>query len=573
VNGQHLLAFFWLHWRIRVNQMKRGGTANAVLLSIVVVAAVLAAAVLLVVFFLVGLFVVPGGSPALPLYLWDGLVAAFLFLWVVGLLTELQRSEALSLEKFLHLPVSLTGVFVLNYLSSLLSLSLIVFVPAMTGLALGLIFAKGPALLWQLPLVAAFFLMITAVTYQFRGWLASLMVNKRRRRTIIALVSLAFILVTQLPNMVNLILTREGPKAVPSPEQSQEALDHLERTVRLINLILPPGWLPLGAMAAAEGDVLPALLGTLGMAGIGTASLWRAYRTTVRLYTGHLTSGRKSPAPAVLPAKTGKRPGGGLLDKDLPWLSEPAAAIALGGFRSLTRAPEAKMMLLTPVLMVVIFGGMVLRGPIDMTAAARPLVAFGAMSMILFTMLQLVGNQFGFDRNGFRVFVLCPAPRKDILLGKNLAVAPLALGMGAAAAGLVQGIYPLRLDHFLALWPQLLSMYLVFCLIANWLSILSPMRTASGTLKPANTNLVSVLFHLIFSLMLMLVLSMTLLPLGVEFVLDLQGLGRGIPVCLLLSLVECVAVVYLYRFVLIRQGNWLQAREQRILNIVMTKAE
>ena len=48
--------------------------------------------------------------------------------------------------------------------------------------------------------------------------------------------------------------------------------------------------------------------------------------------------------------------------------------------------------------------------------------------MILLTMIQLVGNQFGFDRSGFRVYVLCAAPRRDILLGKNLAVAPLALG-------------------------------------------------------------------------------------------------------------------------------------------------
>jgi hypothetical protein len=99
------------------------------------------------------------------------------------------------------------------------------------------------------------------------------------------------------------------------------------------------------------------------------------------------------------------------------------------------------------------------------------------------------------------------------------------------------------------------------------------MRTSSGTLKRANTNLVSVLLQLVFSLMLMLILSLTLLPLGVEVLLASQGLGQGVPVCLLLSLVECVGVVYLYRFVLIRQGDWLQAREQRILNVVTTKAE
>jgi hypothetical protein len=40
-----------------------------------------------------------------------------------------------------------------------------------------------------------------------------------------------------------------------------------------------------------------------------------------------------------------------------------------------------------------------------------------------------------------------------------------------------------------------------------------------------------------------------------------------------LSLVECVAVVYLYRLVLTWQGRLLHAREQKILETVTTKAE
>ncbi len=51
------------------------------------------------------------------LLVWDGLVLAFLFFWLIGLLLELQRSEVLSLDKFLHLPVSLRGAFLINYLS------------------------------------------------------------------------------------------------------------------------------------------------------------------------------------------------------------------------------------------------------------------------------------------------------------------------------------------------------------------------------------------------------------------------------------------------------------------------
>jgi len=40
-------------------------------------------------------------------------------------------------------------------------------------------------------------------------------------------------------------------------------LEGLKRTARLVNLVLPPGWLPLGAMNAAEGHIAAALLAAL----------------------------------------------------------------------------------------------------------------------------------------------------------------------------------------------------------------------------------------------------------------------------------------------------------------------
>ena len=44
----------------------------------------------------------------------------------------------------------------------------------MVALALGLALSRGPLMLLLLPLIAAFFFMTTAITYQFQGWLASI---------------------------------------------------------------------------------------------------------------------------------------------------------------------------------------------------------------------------------------------------------------------------------------------------------------------------------------------------------------------------------------------------------------
>jgi hypothetical protein len=616
VNREHLKAFLWLRWRLLVHQIQRGGVVNVVILTLLAGAAVLLAAGLFVTFFLIGLFAMPEASPSVVMYVWDGLVFAFLLLWSIGLMVDLQRSEVLSLEKFLHLPVSLKGAFLINYVSSLLSLSLVIVVPAMVALALALVIAKGPAMLLGLVLLFAFLLMVTAVSYQFQGWLASLMVNQRRRRTVIVVVTMAFVLIFQIPNLINMMrpwqpeapdnfgaqmverqtelsrdlaagkITREEydrrqaeltREAQEHSEQVQahahQELEHLERGFRIANLVLPPGWLPLGAAACADGQVHYALLAVLGMAGIGTFSLWRAYRTTVRLYTGQFSTGKKVAAPVVkAPVKAGA-PAVHLLERTLPWLSEQATAIALGGLRSLLRAPEAKMMLLTPIIMVVIFGSMFLAQKVSLPQTARPLVVFGGLSMLMLSAGQLIGNQFGFDRSGFRVYVLSAAPRRDILLGKNLAMAPIMLTLAVAVLALVEALQPLRLDHFLAAFPQMVSMYLMYCLLANCQSILVPMAIRAGSFKPVNPKGIAILLQVAFMLLVPLIFLPTLLPLGVEFALEELAGVHGIPICLLLSLLECALVVLIYRVVLGWEGSLLQSREKKILELVTTKAE
>ncbi len=45
-------------------------------------------------------------------------------------------------------------------------------------------------------------------------------------------------------------------------EQARQ--EHLERTARLVNLVLPLGWLPLGVMTAAEGNRRAGIVGLPG---------------------------------------------------------------------------------------------------------------------------------------------------------------------------------------------------------------------------------------------------------------------------------------------------------------------
>jgi hypothetical protein len=612
VNWRHLQAFLWLRWRLMANQARRAGPVNAVLVTILSIAALVVTVPLFIGSFLAGVYAFDEAAPAHLMYAWDGVVVAFVFFWAIGLMTELQRTESLSLSKFLHLPVSVKGAFLINYVSSLVRLSLIVFVPVFVGLAGGLVVARGARLLPVWPLSAAFFLMFTALTYQFQGWLAALMSNPRRRRTVVVATTALFILVVQLPNLLSIygpwtskqgndrqaeLVARLGELDRALKAQEISAEEHIrrqneivnedklaadqatsqtvasaQRIAALVNLVLPLGWLPLGVKAAAEGNFAPALLGTLGMSLIGAASLWRAYRTTLRMYQGQF-AGKIRSVPVAAPPASGRKPGVDLLERRLWRLSEPVSAVALSGFRSLLRAPETKMMLLTPVFFGAVFGATVLSRPDTVPVPFRPLAAIGAIGFMLLGMLQLMANQFGFDRDGFRVFVLCAASRRDILLGKNLSFAPLALGMAALLLTIAQVVCPLRWDHFLAMLPQSVSMYLLFCALTNLVSIYTPMYIAAGSMKPSNMKLVPGLVQFfLFTVLFPLTQSPTLLPLGIEAALTGLGWGAEIPICLLLTLVECAAVIGIYRAVLSWEGKWFQSREQKILEVVTSRA-
>lgn len=676
MNTEHFRAFVWLRYRLRLNQLRRGGVANVVILGVITAALAMTAVGSAVGGFALGLFGLDHAPAAGVMLAWDAAVGGFLFVWMIGLMADLQRSEAVSIDKVLHLPVSPSGAFAVNYLSSLVSLTLAVFLPGLVGLALGLAGSRGPWMLLALPLLAAFVFAVTAVTYQFQGWLATLMSNPRRRRSVIVLFTGGFILLAQAPQLVNIArpweqdadptaqnaelvaaTQAENTKLVAvgaannadlaaagdafnaamaaatadlaagrlSRDQYPARLDDIgrenkarqDRTVEankarfakfesdqaarrdqaerdrqtrrtealrgkmdryadlawVTNAVFPPGWLPLGAGSLIDGDPVPALLGTLGLAALGSLSLWRAYRTTVRLVTGEYTAdtGARAAGKSERRAPSSRVP---MVEWRLPGVSEPAAAVATAGLRSLIRAPEAKMVIFAPFLFVIVFGTLAASMPGSPHELVRPLMAAGGVGLILLTAIQLVGNQFGFDRGGFRAFVLAPAPRRDVMLGKNLAAAPLILGLAWVTVALVGTVFPMRFDHLLAALLQAAAMYLIFCMLANALSILAPLPVAAGAMQPTGVRFTQVLGQLLTVALMPVAVAPTFAPLAVEALLtEAAGVARGVPVALVLSTLVLAGVVALYRRVLTWEGDLLAAREQDVLLVVTSKEE
>ena len=587
MNRDQLKTILWLRWRLTRNQWARGGGIGGVVAAIVAIAMVVLSISSLIVSVSAGLLVPPDTSPNVLMGIWLGLTAAFLFIWLIGLISELQRSESIDLQQLMHLPVALGQIFLINYAASHLAMSIAIVVPAIVGLSIGLAISRGPAMLLMLPLGLGMVFMITAWTYCLRGWLATLMSNPRRRRAVIMGVTAAFIVIAQAPNIYFSVIRREdkttrAQRRAETPEQ-RAARQRIEAAefdeLAKWQVAIPPLWVPVGAKALADGRVLPSLFGTFGVITIGALGLRRAYRSTLRFYhgeSGGKASARDSAkrAAAVARASGPVKEGVAFLERSLPGVPEQAAAVALATFRSMLRAPEVKMQWGTSFVVTLLVGAPLLfRAGSSLPEAAKPFVATGVVVFSMFLLVGFVANQFGFDRDAFRAYVLSPADRRLVLIGKNLAAFPAAAVSSALLVTIVTIWLRLSPLVFLAALLQLLVGLSLAAMVGNLLSILVPYRVQPGSMKPTKMPGLAMLVLVVSQMSLPLALMPAFVPPLAGYLSQRAGGPPAAIVNLLLSLVLALVTAFAYRQTLRPLGRLLSRRETKILATVSVDVE
>jgi ABC-2 type transport system permease protein len=574
MNWSQLGTLVWLRWRLTRNQWSRGGQLNTLISVIALVMGLGLAVAGALGGVLAGALGLSKASSQTLMLVWDGLVLLFLFAWLLGVITELQRAEVIDLSRLMHLPVSWRDVFLLNYLSSHLSVTLAVALPTMVGLIIGLVLGRQWLMALLLPAVLGFFFMITAWTYCLQGWLAALMINQRRRRAIIMGITVGFVVLAQLPNLaVNLWGSRHRHRSGQSPSETRAPTprENTLAALEVAHLYVPFMWLPNGARGLAEGRVWPALGAAAGMFMLGGLGLRRAYRGIRRLYTGDMDNVPAKSAPRAEPG-TVRQPL--LVEKQLPGIPEPAAALALANLRSLMRAPELKMALMINAFIFGIMGaGILLRESARVPEKARPLLASGAVLITFLGFTNVLFNQFGFDREGFRALVLLPTARRHILLGKNLALLPLGLGLFLLFLTLLIAVLGLPASAILAALMQFAAAFMVMGVLGNFMSILAPHRIAAGTLKPTHTKASTMLIIMATQMALSLATLPIMVPASLGLLCEHLGWLPGAPVNLTLSSLLCIGAALLYQHTLEPLGRLLQRREQRILQAVTQEVE
>ena len=513
----------------------------------------------------------------------DVTILVFLGFWAMALLMELQRSEVIDFRKMLHLPVSMRMVFVMNYVASLFSFALIMFIVPALALCGALAWNLGARMLLAIPLAALFYLALASWTYYVRGVLSVLMENKKRRRLVLTILPMIFVFLFQVPNILQHTVWKSQKEAVDAAEHalihsglSEEEQDRIrgerkaernqrrETQLRWGNILVPFGWLPYGMCALAEGRAVGVAAPAAGLGTLMLIGLALGYRSTYRYYAGvNSAVGAKSERGTVPPALW-KPP---WTERKLPFFDNDTSAMALSSLLSYLRQPNIYMMLFMPIVFALLF--LVIAKPGSTASASlfqSSLVPFLVTVWPAFNFGMLLFNVFGVDPEGFRALVLLPTERRKYLLGKNAALFPLVAGLSFVLLILsVLVTKPPPAAVFMASL-HVIQLFLLFSMVGNVASAYFPYRMAWSGLR-MTTNRSMTLFGALTSMVLVLVLMLP--TAGCMFVdplmRDAYGY-EGIPVGPLLSAASLLLSVIAYRWSLGPAGALLRKREQIILD-------
>ena len=577
MNRDQLKTILWLRWRLTRNQWRKGGNVGAAIAGIVLVVGLILAACTFTGAIVVGVLALGSAKPVVVMGVWLGLSVVFMFFWLIGLISELQRSETIDLQRLMHLPVQLGQIFVINYAASHLTMSILVMLPAMLGLAIGLMFSRGISMILMIPLALSLVFMITAWTYCLRGWLATLMSNPRRRRAVIMGLTMGFILIAQAPNIYFNVIQRTdrrpGETRAERRKRQEWSQEEIDRAIRMQSAI-PPLWVSVGAKNLAEGNALPALLGTLGGLAIGGLGLRRAYRSTLRFYHGETGGKASATASAVSKAHRRTKQTHPLIERRLPRVPEQASAVAVATLQSMLRAPEVKMQWASSFVVTLMVGApMLFRSSSSLPLAARPFVATGVIVFSMFLAVGFVANQFGFDRDGFRAYVLSPVERRFILMGKNLAALPAATASATLLLVVITVWLSLSPLVFVATLCQLVVGLCLWAIGGNVLSILVPYRIQPGSMRPTKMPALAMVMLVLSQMAMPLAMSPTFFPPLIGWLVERAGGPPAAVINLALSAVFALVMVAIYMATLAPLGRLLRAREMKILETVSADVE
>jgi hypothetical protein len=411
-------------------------------------------------------FGIATGSWILPMEFVRYFLLVGLALTVVGPMVLPTRDSSNAI-RLLLLPIPRSLLYATQVAGALADPWIALMVPVTLGIPIGMAVGLAFTSAFIALIAGIAFMALVASLTAFASALIHLLLRDRRRGELVMLLLIVLLPVMGIlpqflarPTRVDgRRLTRAERQALPPSRGAQVAMR-----------IAPFVPSELYRRAAIQGRTDPA-------SALGPLAALSAIAVAVT-FAGFVTFRRVLDMPVSMGAR---RAGsfGGLWDRTIPGLSSAASAVAFAQFRLALRSPRGRATMFTPVLMPLMLGGLAYsrNGGLPLTLMndrGLALAAIGCFAAIL-TLMPLSMNQFAIDRAGFTRQMLSPLTIRDLLKGKAVGNALIALGPALFCFVVPALVFP---GASPALWVSLpialIATYLLFAPAAAALSALFP---------------------------------------------------------------------------------------------------
>lgn len=474
-------AFAWMRYRVFVNSLERTGSRDTLerfslavekIGPIMALVLLVPSALLLFVLGIAAGYGLATGGWSVLMSIVRGILFAVLGITCLSPLVLPMRDSS-TIVRLLLLPIPRRILYAAQAVGAVGDPWVALVIPLLLGVSIGL--AGGLQFVAALIALAAglvFLIVIIGLTTLSSSLLQLLLRDRRRGDLVMLVVVLILPMIGILPQFIlrperinGHRLTRAERQALP-PSRAQVAVEHVVHYV--------PSELYTRATntsVVAAPYTLPPLAGLGIVALLVHAAAFAAYARLLNMPT----------------SMGARRAGslGGLWDRTIPGLSEGASAVAFTQFRLALRTPRGRASMFAPVIVPLLLLGLAYRrgGGLATPGGGLPisyfqggiglsLAAFGSFAAIL-ALIPLAMNQFAIDRAGFTRQMLSPLTIRELLVGKavgNALVALTPMLFCFVLAGLVfPGGPPLL---WLTLLLSVVSTYLLFApAAATWSAI------------------------------------------------------------------------------------------------------
>jgi hypothetical protein len=470
-----LRAFLWMRWRVLVNSLERTGARDTLerfsvaidkLGPIIALVLLIPSSLALLVVGMIAGFGLATGDWPIAIEVIRYFLLLGLALTVIGPIILPTRDSG-SVVRFLLLPIPRISLYVGQMAGAIADPWIVLMVPVVLGVGIGL--AVGLSFIGALVAFAAgaaFLLFVLGLT-SLASSIVHLLLRDRRRGEIVMLV---LVLIIPVLAMTPQFLVKDEARNGRRLTREERAALPPSRMARIAPKVAPYVPSEMYRRAAIAGATRPAqAVPPLAMLAL----------VALAVQAGGFALHRRV---LDMPVSLGTRRAsafGGLWDSVMPGLGPAATAVAYTQLRLGLRSPRGRATIFSPLLMslvIVVITQRTGRAPIPGTDAQNGLgIAAFAVVMSILTLMPLSLNQFAIDKAGFTRQMLSPLSIRDLLWGKSVGNALIALipaSFGIVVPALMfRGTPP---HYWMALVFIAMSTYVLLAPLAALLSAFFP---------------------------------------------------------------------------------------------------